>query len=311
MINQLKGSDRLPALGALTAGMGIVGTSVTANKFLVGNIPIMLASEIRFLIATCLLLIIVRLVENGLPRIPLRMHLVLAAQALFGVVAFNVLILIGLDMTTATISGIITAATPAIIAIMSFALGDRLSRTAWMGVSLAITGVVLVNLLASPSDDAARRPLLGGLLVFLAVVGEAAYTVLGRYAARAISPFATATYICIYGTALFLPFAIRDLRDFEPADVPTSTWVAILYLAVIVTVVAFVLWFKGLAVIPASIAGAFTGMIPVTAVISAALLLHEHVELPHVLGIVCVLFGIVLVANARAAPLEATSPVSL
>ncbi len=311
MINQFKDSGRLPALGALTAGMGIVGTSVTANKYVVGNIPIMLASGIRFLIGAALLLVIVRLVEDGLPRISLRMHLVLAAQALFGIVAFNVLILIGLDMTTATISGIMTAATPAMIAIMSFALGDRLSRTAWMGVVLAIGGVVLVNLLASPSDDAARRPLLGGLLVFLAVVGEAAYTVLGRYAARAISPFVTATYICIYGTAMFLPFAIRDLRGFQPADVPTSTWIAILYLAVVVTVVAFVLWFKGLAVIPASVAGAFTGMIPVTAVASAALLLHERVGLPHLLGVVCVLVGILLVANARSAPLAATSPVSL
>lgn len=311
MINQLRDSDRLPALGALTVGMGIVGTSVTANKFLVGHIPIMLASGIRFLIAAHLLLLIVHLVENGLPRIPLRMHLVLAAQALFGVVAFNVLILIGLDMTTATISGIITAATPAIIAVMSFALGDRLSRSSWAGVALAIAGVVLVNLLASPPEDAARRPLLGGLLVFLAVVGEAAYTVLGRYAARSISPFATATYICIYGAAMFLPFAVRDLQRFEPAGVPTSTWIAILYLAVIVTVVAFVLWFKGLAVIPASVAGAFTGMIPVTAVISAALLLHERVGLPHVVGITCVLFGILLVAKARPAPFAATSSVSL
>lgn len=309
MINQFKDSDRLPALGALAAGMGIVGTSVTANKFVVGNIPIMLASGIRFLIGASLLLIIVRLVENGLPRISLRMHIVLAAQALFGIVAFNVLILIGLDMTTATIGGIMTAATPSIIAIMSFALGDRLSRTAWIGVFLAIGGVVLVNLLATPSDDAARRPLLGGLLVFLAVVGEAAYTVLGRHAARAISPFATATYICIYGTVMFLPFAIRDLRGFQPANVPTSTWIAILYLAVVVTVVAFVLVFKGLAVIPASVAGAFTGMIPVTAVASAALLLHERVGVPHILGIASVLVGILLVANARSAPLAATSPV--
>lgn len=310
MFNQIQDRDRLPALAALAAGMGIVGTSVTANKFLVGNIPIMLASGIRFLIATCCLLIIVRLVENGLPRIPLRMHLVLGAQALFGVVAFNILILVGLDMTTATISGIITAATPAIIAIMSFVLGDRLSRTAWMGVTLAIAGVVLVNLLATPGEDAARRPLMGGLLVFLAVIGEAAYTVLGRYAARAISPFATATYICIYGTVMFLPFALRDLRGFHPADVPVSTWIAVLYLALIVTVVAFVLWFKGLAAIPASVAGAFTGMIPVTAVVSAGILLHEQVGLPHILGIGCVLTGIVLVANARSAPLTQASPLS-
>lgn len=308
MLKLLQSSDRLPALAALATGMGIVGTSVTANKYLVGHIPIMLASGIRFLLAACLLLIIVRLIEERLPRVSLRLHATLAAQALFGVVAFNILILVGLDMTTATISGIITAATPAVIAVMSFALGDRLSRTAWLGVMIAIAGVILVNLLASPPEDVARRPLLGGLLVFLAVIGEAAYTVLGRYVTREISPFATATYICLYGTGMFLPFALWDLRGFQPDEVPASTWIAILYLAVVVTVVAFVLWFKGLSTIPASIAGAFTGMIPITAVISAGLLLNEKVGLPHLVGIACVLTGIFLVASARSAPISAALP---
>lgn len=300
MSREIMVSDRLSSLASLATAMGIVGTSVTANKFLIGHIPIMLASGIRFFIASCLLLIIIRLIDDGLPRLPLRLHLVLAAQALSGLVAFNVLILLGLDMTTATIGGIITAATPAVIAIMSFALGDRLNRLAWLGVTIAIAGVILVNLLATPSEDVARRPLLGGFLVFLAVVGEAIYTVLGRYTAKKITPFATATYVCIYGSIMFLPFALRDLRGFNPATVPLSTWISIGYLATLVTVVAFVLWFQGLAAIPSGIAGAFTGMIPITAVISAAVLLGEKISWLHVVGIMCVLTGIFLVAWERA-----------
>src|SRR5699024_2791495 len=154
-----------------------------------------------------------------------------------------------------------------LIAIMSFMLGDRLTSVAWIGIALTIGGVILVNLLASPSAEIARRPLLGGLLVFLAVVGEAAYTVLGRFATRAIRPFATATWVCVYGTAMFFPFALVDLRGFAPDEVPVSTWIAIFYLATFVTVIAFVLWFAGLTTIPASTAGAFTGMIPITAII--------------------------------------------
>ncbi|HWV24695.1 MAG TPA: DMT family transporter [Thermomicrobiales bacterium] len=303
-------TSRLPAIACLATGMGIVGTSVTANKYLVGHIPIMLAMEIRFLIATIVLLVIVRLVEAGLPQIPLRLHVVLAAQALFGVVAFNILLLVGLDMTTATISGIITAATPAVIAIMSFLLGDRLPPIAWLGVALTIGGVILVNLLASPSEDIARRPILGAMLIFLAVIGEAAYTILGRYATRSISPFGTATWICIYGAAMFLPLALWDVRHFSPGAVPASTWLAIAWLAIFVTVIAFVLWFKGLASIPASTAGAFTGMIPITAVISAAILLHEPVGIAHLAGMTCVLAGIFLVAQPRATP-ETTRPPAL
>ncbi len=304
-------SERLSALACLALGMGIVGTSVTASKYLVGNIPIMLANGIRFLLASIMLLLIVRVLEHGLPRISRRMHLILAAQAFTGSFAFNILLLIGLDMTTAVVSGIITATTPAMIAIMSFALGDRLGSIAWFGILLAIAGVVLVNLLANPSEEVARRPILGAMLIVLAVVCEAAYTILGRMVARDVRPFSMATFICLYTTVLFLPLALWDLRDFDPGTVPASTWIAILYLTAVVTVISFALWFRGLAVIPASTAGAFTGMIPVTAVISAAILLDEPVGWPHITGIACVLAGILLVANARPAPLRQAPPVSV
>jgi drug/metabolite transporter (DMT)-like permease len=293
------GSERPLALTALATGMGIVGTSMTANKFIVGELPIMLASGARFLIATVVLLALVLFIEDRLPRISTRLHLVLIAQAFFGVFGFNVLVLLGVDMTTATISGIITAMTPAVIALISFGLGDRLGTGAWVGVALTIAGVILVNLLATPPEDAARRPLLGATLVFLAVVGEALYTVLGRQVATRISPLSTATFICIYGLAMFLPFALWDLRGFDVASAPVSAWLAVVYLALVVTVFAFVIWFVGLRVIAASTAGAFTGMIPITAVLSAWLVLGEHVGWAHIAGIALVLAGILLVATSR------------
>jgi drug/metabolite transporter (DMT)-like permease len=297
----------MPAFGSLALAMGIVGTSVTANKFIVGHAPIFLAMAMRFILAAVILIVIVRLVEDGLPKLPVRLHVLLAVQSLAGVVMFNILLLIGLDMTTATVSGIITAATPAVIALMSVAIGDRLSRTGWIGVSLAIAGVVAVNLLITPAEDEASRPILGGAVVFLAVVGEALYTILGKYAAGKVTPLATSALVTIYGAVMFVPLAIWDLRDFDAGSVPMSTWIAILYLAIVVTVMAFVLWFRGLATIPASTAGAFTGMIPVTAVMSAGLVLGETVGLLHIAGIVCVLIGIFLVASARSQA-RATAP---
>lgn len=307
MRRSMRTSEQLPALVALASGMGIVGTSMTANKFIVGQLPIMLASGVRFAIASAVLLALVRLVEGGLPRIPARLHLVLVAQALVGVFGFNVLVLLGVDMTTATISGIITAMTPAIIAIISFALGDRLGPGAWLGVALTITGVILVNLLATPPEDAARRPLLGATLVFLAVVGEALYTILGRQVATRISPLSTATFICLYGLAVFLPFALWDLRQENLDEAAPSAWFAVIYLALVVTVFAFVIWFVGLRVVPASTAGAFTGMIPITAVLSAWLILDERIGWAHIAGIALVLSGILLVASSRGRTLPAPS----
>lgn len=299
MNNRIAASERLPALMALATGMGIVGTSMTANKFIVGHMPIMLASATRFAIASLILLALIRMVEGGLPRLPGRLHLVMLAQSFFGVFAFNILVLLGVDMTTATISGIITAMTPAMIAIISFTRGDRLPGIAWIGVALTIAGVALVNLLATPSEQAASRPLLGATLIFLAVIGEALYTILGRQVATEVSPLSIATYISLYGLAMFLPFALWDLRHLDPGTIPLSALLAVAYLAVFVTVIAFVVWFVGLRRIPASTAGAFTGMIPITAVLSAWLILGERAGWAHIGGIALVMTGILMVASGR------------
>ncbi|HLU34839.1 MAG TPA: DMT family transporter [Thermomicrobiales bacterium] len=299
MNDRITAGERFPAFLALASSMGIVGASMTANKFIVGNIPIMLASGIRCALATLVMLVLVRLVDTRLPHIPRNLHITLALQAFTGIFAFNVLALLGVGMTTATISGIITAMTPAVIAIISFALGDRLARIAWLGIVLTIAGVVLVNLLATPSDEEASRPLLGAILIFFAVCAEAMYTIFGRRVAGRISPISSTAYMCLYSAAMFLPFALWDLTNTDVMEVPVSTWLAIAYLAVFASGVAVILWFFGLRTTPASTAGAFTGVIPITAVLSAWFLLDERIGWAHVAGIALVIAGIFLVVNAQ------------
>lgn len=294
-----KVSERSTSMLLLATSMGLVGTSMTANAYIVNRMPIMLAMFCRFTLATLLLLGLVNLIEDGFSRLPLRSHLYLAAQAFFGVWVFNVMLLIGLDMTTATMSGIMTATTPAVIAIFSWALGDRLPPAAWIGVLLTIGGVVIVNLLEQSNEASGSRPLLGGLCVFVAVIGEALYTIFGREVARTVPPLTSTAWICIYGMTFFLPFAVRDAFTTSLTEIPRSAWLAVGWLAVFVTVVAIALWLKGLQTLPASVAGAFTGMIPITAVLSAWAILGEKITWSHVMGILVVLIGIGMVATAR------------
>ena len=67
-------------------------------------------------------------------------------QTLTGVVLFNLLLLMGVDLTTATASGIIMSTVPATIAVLSLALGERISRLTVYGIALAMAGVLIVNL---------------------------------------------------------------------------------------------------------------------------------------------------------------------
>jgi len=299
-----RSTDGESALGAyisLAVAMSIVGSSVVTGKYITDAMPIFLASGIRFIIATLILVSWMAWKRHSgavQPRISRRDHGVMALQAFTGIFIFNVLLLLGLKLTTATTSGIITSATPAIIALLSLFLGERLTGRIWMGVLLAMAGVLAVNLFsAGGAGTPASHPLLGALLVLGAVVGEALYTIFGKMLSGRVRPVAIATWVSLYGALMFLLPGLWQLRGFKPATVPASAWWSVAYSATIVTVVAFVLWFRGLQRVPASTAAPFTGMIPIVAVVLAAILLHEPVGWPHVVGIVCVISGILLITS--------------
>jgi drug/metabolite transporter (DMT)-like permease len=69
----------------------------------------------------------------------------------------------------------------------------------------------------------------------------------------------------------------------------------ILYYGTAVTVVAFILWFRGVMKVPASTAAVFTGIMPVSAVLLSYLILREPFAWSHVWGGLCVLAGLRLI----------------
>lgn len=294
-----KFSDQLLAYIALAVSMGFVGSSMTANKFIVGEVPVMVAGFVRFLVATIFMVGLTMAIEGKLPRLDKRTTLILLAQTFFGSFLFTVLTLYGVDMTTAMVSGIILAATPAVVAVMSWSLGDRLSRIAWVGVLLTIGGVLVVNLLGTPDDDLARRPLLGAVLIFLAVVSEAAYTMFARMIAGKSSVLGMTSWYSIYGAIMFLPPALWAMRGLDVGAITQSAWWAMVYMGAVPGALAVLFWFYGLRNVPTSIAGAFTGIMPISAVLSAWLVLGEQIAWPHIVGMVLIILGIVMVARSR------------
>lgn len=297
-------SPQIMAYIALATSMATVGTSMTANKFIVGDVPVMVAGLIRFLSASIFIITLTMLIDGKLPKLDRRTEMILAAQTFFGSFLFTVLTLYGVDMTTAMVSGIILAATPAVVAMMSWVLGDRLSRIAWIGVLLTIGGVLVVNLLGAPGEDVARRPILGAVLIFLAVISEALYTMFARLIAGNASALGITSWYSIYGALMFLPPALWVLRDFSLATIPSSAWIAMVYMGAVPGAIAVLLWFYGLRQVPASIAGAFTGVMPISAVLSAWLVLGEAIQWPHIIGMMLIMLGIVMVARSRGRMVE-------
>jgi drug/metabolite transporter (DMT)-like permease len=280
--------------------MAIVGSSVVAGKLLVDHVPVFLAAGLRFGLASLVLVPLVLATEREAPSLGSRDLAVLALQAFTGIFAFNALLLHGLTLTSAAEAGIVTSTTPAVAAALAaLVLREGWSRGRAAAVGLAVLGLAVMHALAPGGAARGPRPLLGNLLVLGAVLGESVYLVCSRVLARRASPLAVAAGISVLGFLMFLPFALRDAAGFHPAALGAADWLVLLWYAVGVSVGAVLLWMRGVRWLPAGTAAVFTGLLPVSAVALAHVVLGEPVLPAHVAGGVCVIAAVVLAARSR------------
>ncbi|NMC12704.1 MAG: DMT family transporter [Chloroflexi bacterium] len=278
----------------LSLAMALAGSSVVAGKLLISAFPVFLGGCLRFVAASLILVPWLLSSEKGFPRVNLKIWFYLFLQSLSGVFLFTVFMLVGLKYTTAIESGIITSTTPAVLGIISFVfLKEQLNGRKIAGIVLSLAGILVINIASvNPNINRGPNPLLGNLLIFSAVVGEALFTIFRKITSPVVSNLAGTTILSVIALVMFIPFASIEAISFNWAQTPLQGWLVILYYGGFATIVAFICWFRGLAKVPASTAAVFTGMMPLSAVILSCLVLRESFSLYHLLGIILVLVGI-------------------
>ncbi|WP_214484336.1 DMT family transporter [Bacillus sp. SM2101] len=276
--------------------MAIVGSSVVFGKLIISSFPVFLASELRFLVATIILVPFLLLQEKQFPSIRLKDLFILFFQAFTGVFLFNIFMLYGLKYTTAIEAGIITSTLPAVIGLVSFLfLKERLSRTKGLGIIFAVLGVLLINLI--DGELGTVNSLLGNLLIFGTVLGETLFITIGKSVSNRFTPLTISTLMSIFGLMMFLPFAIYEAKEFDFSSVGIMDWMNILYFGIVVTVLAFLLMYQGLSTVPASSAGVLTSVIPFSSVILSFLILKEELLVSHLFGMLFVLIAIFFISK--------------
>ncbi|MBP2295264.1 DMT family transporter [Azospirillum rugosum] len=288
---------RAPSLN-LALSMTLVGLSVPASKVVVAYVPPLLTAELRFaMVALLLAPLALRGGRGSLPA-SARDWTSLSLLALFGMVLFNLFLLYGLRATSAVAAGIITSTIPAMTALSAaLILRERVSGGSMAAIALAVLGMAALNLRpgggGGPDDT-----LAGNALVVGAVVSEALYGVFTRRLGGRVPPLTLTFLANALAAVMMAPGALATSGGFDPALVPGWVWVLFVASGLASGLVAVVLWMRGIAHVPASRAGLFTGLIPAAGVLAAVLFLGEEFTLAHAAGLLCVLLGIVLGTGA-------------
>ncbi len=290
----MKRSAFLP-YAQMTGAMIIVGSTVVAGKVISDGFPLFLASTLRFALASALLLPLVLKAEKPFPRIMKRDLFRIVLLSFFGNFLYSIFLLYGLKQTSAAESGIILGTAPVVTATLSYVfLHERLGQKKIVGLLLVILGMAIINLSGS-APSGTMHSVMGDFLIGGSVIGEALWTLFGKTVSLKISPLVLAALTTFCGFLFFLPFGIVQAIGFPFQRLPASGWLVVAYYGSVGTVGAYLLWYQGIPKVPASTAGMFVGMVPVSAVILSYVLLKEPFQWTQVLGILCVLAALVCI----------------
>lgn len=285
---------KLKAYFELTFAMFIAGSSVVVSKLLVQSLPVFLASECSLLIALIILIPLNFIIRKNIHKIDIKTMGILFLQSITGVFLFRVLLFFGLKLTSAVESGLITSASPAMVGILAFfLLKEKLYLNRIIGIICVVAGILIVNIYTSSNLQSGNiNSIKGNTLILIAIICEALFSVLSKINSCPISPIYRTTIITIFSALCFIPFSIYDILHFDFAHLNYTAYLSIFYYGTFVSVVSYILWFKGISKVPANNAAVFTGIMPVSSILLSSFILKEKILLPHIISLIFIILGI-------------------
>ncbi|MDE2417012.1 MAG: DMT family transporter [Burkholderiales bacterium] len=294
--------------------MSLVGSYVALSKPLVAALPVFLLAWLRFGIGG---LAMVRWLERPATEVPMtpQTRRLLFLESFLGNFLFSICMLFGVSMTSAVSAGVIMASIPAAVALMSWTfLKERISPRVWAAVACSALGIGLLALskeelavhgTGGPEPNLTHNQTLGNLLVFAAVLCEAAYAVIGKKLTGALSPKRITALINLWGFLLMTPLGLYAAWRFDFASVQPASWLLLVFYALAASVWTVWLWMTGLKNVPAAHAGVFTVMLPISAALVGVVILGERLGSMQMLAFAIALLSVLL---ATLPPRQAARP---
>jgi drug/metabolite transporter (DMT)-like permease len=292
---------RLVAYGCLALSMSLVGCYVALSKPLVAALPVMLLAWLRFGIAALAMPHWLRRPANE-PPMTRRTRGLVFLESFLGNFLFSICMLFGVSLTSAVSAGVIMAAIPAVVALISWIfLRERISGRVLLAIACAALGISLLALAPTQAGThgpagGAQAPMawLGNALVFCAVLCEASYAVIGKSLTGKLGPRRISSLINLWGFVLSTPLGIWYALQFDFGSVRPSLWALLVVYALAASIWTVWLWMTGLRSVPASQAGVFTVMLPVSAALVGVLVLDEKLSPLQLLAFALALLGVLL-----------------
>jgi len=229
----------------------------------------------------------------------------MVALGALGVGTHNGLSYLGLNYTTATNGVILNSFIPVMIIMLSWLfLRERLTLLQAAGVVISLTGVLTVLCKGSLDALLEFRLNAGDLIIIASMAMWAIYTIGLRWRPPGISMLSFLLAVAVVGDLCVLPLWLGEMALGRYIVWSWTNAAALVAVATFSSVLAYILWNRGVEAVGANVAGLFVHLMPVYGVVLAWLFLGERMAAFQVAGIALILARIWVTSRFGAKRIE-------
>jgi len=274
--------------------MVVWGATPVATRIATDDLDPLLVAVLRTVLAGA---VAVPLLAGSGMRPPSSRHtrLLLAISAIAGFVFFPVVYTLGQERTSAMHGVGILAGLPVFTGLYAAVVARRLPGRWWaIGCALALVGEAVI--VAIRTAGGGTHATLGGDLLVLAaaLVVSSGYVAGALLVPRGLSSSATTYWGVALGSLALLPLGIGLLLADGVPDADVESWSAVIFLAVVTSILGYVGWYWALAHGGIARIAPLQFLQPLSGLLLAALVLDERLTWPLAVGAALVIGGVAL-----------------
>ncbi len=274
--------------------------SYVAAKFALRDTSLNIMLALRMGIAALILLplLIARRKDLHLTRQSLPQLLLLA---LVGFVINKLLEYGGLALTTASDVALLIASESIFTAVLSWVLlHERFKPLTGFALLLGFIGVYLIverSFIPNIPSGGGIWRIIGDLLVILALLIEAFYTVRGKVLLVKYPPLLITAASIVVSTLFWMPVAAWEILSVGWHPLGLVAWLSIGWMALMSTAIAYLAWFQGLAKVDGSAAASTLFIQPLLGTVLAIVLLHDQLTPMTIIGGTLIIISVYLISR--------------
>ncbi len=223
--------------------------------------------------------------------------------SLFGVLINQFFFIYGLSITTPINSAIIMISNPIIVFILGFFIFNKKDKIKFewkkgLGLLMGITGA-LILILFKGNFSFGSDTWLGDVMTLINSASWALFLIYGKEMLGKYHTVAVMKWMFLWGTVLFFPIAFYFLKNEEWINIPLSIWMAIAFVVIATTFLAYLLNTYGLKLLSTSVVSMYIYTQPFLATLFAVFMGKDIITATKVFAGSFVLLGIYLVNSKK------------